>query len=129
MEEHALYEFLPGIRCRRFPSGTEVVIRAYRSVAGGEEAPEDNGALRARTARKEKEHERGFISEGSPIHFIISSTTLLVRRNLFLGGQPERKIDGPGRRSLALTAGVDMEFNAAARLVPQRRRRIWQALF
>lgn len=45
MEEHALYEFLPGIRCYdASQAGREVVIRAYRSVAGGEEAPEDNGA-------------------------------------------------------------------------------------
>ena len=46
MEEHALYEFLPGIRCYdASQAGREVVIRAYRSVATGEGASGDNGAL------------------------------------------------------------------------------------
>ncbi len=45
MEEHALYEFLPGIRCYdASQAGREVVIRAYRSVAAGEVAPGGNGA-------------------------------------------------------------------------------------
>ncbi|MEK6779627.1 MAG: DUF2398 family protein [Candidatus Deferrimicrobiota bacterium] len=46
MEEHALYEFLPGIRCYdASQAGREVVIRAYRSAAAGAEASGDNGAL------------------------------------------------------------------------------------
>lgn len=45
MEEHALYEFLPGIRCYdASQAGREVVIRAYRSAAGGEEARDDAAA-------------------------------------------------------------------------------------
>ncbi len=37
MEEHALYEFLPGIRCYDASlAGREVVFRTYRSVSGGD---------------------------------------------------------------------------------------------
>jgi hypothetical protein len=45
MEEHALYEFLPGIRCYDASrAGREVVIRAYRAAAGGGDAAEENGS-------------------------------------------------------------------------------------
>ncbi|GAB4237679.1 MAG: hypothetical protein OHK0028_15020 [Deltaproteobacteria bacterium] len=45
MEEHALYEFLPGIRCYDASrAGREVVIRSYRTVAGAEEGAGEDGA-------------------------------------------------------------------------------------
>ncbi|OIP34031.1 MAG: hypothetical protein AUK27_08680 [Deltaproteobacteria bacterium CG2_30_66_27] len=45
MEEHSLYEFLPGIRCYdASQAAREIVIRAYRTAAPGEEAPGSDGA-------------------------------------------------------------------------------------